>query len=398
MKRLALIFLFFSGTLLSHAEVDKELLSAYACFIKGEYATAISNFTGLLDNKNISFSDDLRFMRAKCYYMQGDFLKAKSDLQKLLNEDYSEANLLIAKTNIKLNSTSDIYFYLERYLNLNKMADINVIKSDTCFKNLFLTDAWFDFWQDKNDSELQELTKDIRYLIKSKNYTEALSKLDTKEESGFLNYLRSMVYFESENIPQAFTYINKALNTEPENITYLEQKALYLRHLSKYKEEIAIREKLTELIPWSFSNYLNLSECYYSVNENDKAREFADLLVEYFPDSPKYNLLFAKIQLQANDYLEALKTINKVLKVSEQSYDVLIVRGTVYYKMGTYTQAANDFSMSLDLKPTDAVAYFYLGNCNYKTGNSSAACYNWRKAAGYGSTDAIKAIIDYCQQ
>lgn len=396
--RYLIIILLSLQALFVQAEINKDMVNAYACQVNGDYSSAIDKFTVLLKDNTSTIKADLYFSRAQCYYATGDYLKAKGELQRLINDSHAGANLLMAKTSLRLNNTNDVYFYLERYLNLDTLADVSQIKYDTCFKTLYQTDKWFDFWQDKNDSELQEFTKDIRYLIKKNNYPEALSLIKTKEESPYVNYLQSVVYFESGDVPNAFAYINKAIASNSGNTDFLEKKALYLRYLSKYAEECLLREQIAIAEPSDFSNYYKLAECYYYNEDNLQANEYISLLLNYFPDNLEYNFLSTKILLQDNNFMEALKTINKVLKSTKEDSEALQLRGIAYLKMGTYSQAAADFSMSLDLVPANAEAYYYLGECNFKLGKTKAACYNWGKAAELGSVEAIKEIIEYCQE
>ena len=373
-----------------------KVFEAYANVEKGNYTLAIENFNALIESAGEDNNQYL-FERANCYYLMQDYLKAKKDLLTLSENNFNDANLLLAKVNVRLGATFESFIYLERYFNNEKNPDIIAIKSDTAFAELSQTDKWIEFWLSKEESSLQILIADVKYYIQKGKFEVALNRMEDVEDNPEILYLKSISIGNLDNLPMAFQYINSAIKLELNNSDFLFQKASLLIKTEKYTNSIALLLRTIELKPQFFKAYEQLAYAYYKIGNSESAKENIDLLVNYFPENVAYKILATKIALLSNDNMQALKYVNEIIQKETLNAETYYLRGRAYFNMGTVKQALNDFAMSLDLNPDNADAYFNLGNCNYKMGDSKGACYNWNKAAEMGSNPAMKKLVDFCK-
>jgi TonB family protein len=71
-------------------------------------------------------------------------------------------------------------------------------------------------------------------------------------------------------------------------------------------------------------------------------------------------------------------------------------QGVLELKAGRYVEARESFTHEINLYPNDMNAYFNRGIVNYKLGDITKACEDWRKVAMQCDSDAIQIIYKNC--
>jgi len=95
------------------------------------------------------------------------------------------------------------------------------------------------------------------------------------------------------------------------------------------------------------------------------------------------NLAWILCEEQGN-YEQALELTHRGLKIAPDYTDLIDTRGVVYYRLGKFDMATQDFTKCLELYPDEAPpttsSYLHLGRTLAKLGQNSEAVENLKKA------------------
>ena len=106
-------------------------------------------------------------------------------------------------------------------------------------------------------------------------------------------------------------------------------------------------------------------------------------------------------KLKLGDTTGAIEDLSKAIEAGPgSSADVSKIYcdiANLKINTGDYNGAKMDFWRIIQLEPGNAEAYYGRGTAEYKLGNKSGACLDWRKAGELGSKEASDAIKKYCK-
>lgn len=102
--------------------------------------------------------------------------------------------------------------------------------------------------------------------------------------------------------------------------------------------------------------------------------------------------------LDSEEYNEAIKCFNHLLKNDPLDYEVLTLRGRVYHGLEFYDKAKKDFQKSIKVEKRYADSYYYLGLTEIELGDIDAAKVDFELAAELGNEKAIQLMKKYFYQ
>ena len=127
------------------------------------------------------------------------------------------------------------------------------------------------------------------------------------------------------------------------------------------------------------------------------SEEEAKKLIGCIVSSEIFDILKKQEPFNPERYIKALEYFNKNLEINTSKPEYFIARANTYLRTSTYKYAANDYSMALDLDPTNEQVYFNRGIARLKMGKIKDACYDWKQALKYGHPEAQEYLSKYCQ-
>ena len=138
------------------------------------------------------------------------------------------------------------------------------------------------------------------------------------------------------------------------------------------------------------------------IKNYEKAIDDSNRAIRLCPSSDGLGLSFAYFSrgfsyAMSGKNQEALLDFDKALSSAPKSEVAVIVyqyRGSVYFNMGNFKQAINDYEMHIKLSPfkAEAFVYYNLGCAYAELGNSEKAIENARIAARLGHQEAQKNL------
>ena len=210
---------------------------------------------------------------------------------------------------------------------------------------------------------------------------------DNSLDNPEINSLVSWCYYQTHNYQQALRFIVKALRKKPSDTQLLKMKAAILCDKGRKEQNKEMIEDAKGIMldisrnSWGWDDYYNfgnmlagaedyskaleyykkalqenpndpriwknLSECYYYLKEHEKEMECLDKALELKPD-----LIEALISKAAtlgnifNEYHQAIKLLNKALRISENGY---FDNSVIYYWLAKFHEDLGETQTALNL-------------------------------------------------
>lgn len=120
-------------------------------------------------------------------------------------------------------------------------------------------------------------------------------------------------------------------------------------------------------------NYKVIGAAYVNLGKNEEAKKYLEKVIEFNPDDPEANNLFAVIHLNDKEPDKAKKYLDRAIQIvsNEPSYYHNLA---VYHIMkGDVEEAIKTYQTSIAEVPNNADNYYRLGNLRYETGDRERA-------------------------
>ena len=361
------------------------------------YQEAVNNLDKAIElNKK---NTDLYLKRGNCYYALHQYNNAVDDFMKVEKIKPSLSSYYLAKCFAKLNMPDKSALWLDTNLNSRYKIAKNKIKLDADFKAIERTEQWKEIWSKDRYTKTEIKLSYSEYLIKNKEYDKAIENLKNIVSSKKRPYkaysLLGKAYFYNNDFKNSIYYYTKAIKIKKHNYQYYSQRAQAYYKINKYKKSLADINKAIELQTDELSLYYKKTLYEFALKNYDKALADAHFYLKYFYKDYKALFLCGQIYYEQNDYLNALISFNKTLKLHVDA-KYFVARGNTYLKTKTYKYAEHDYAMALDLNPRMGNVYFNKGIARLEQGNKKGACYDFMKARDNGYMKADDYLKKYC--
>lgn len=237
--------------------------------------------------------------------------------------------------------------------------------------------------------------------IKNQEYNSALEDLNHAIKADPNLYeawlTRGVVYHQKNEFEKAILDFNRALVCFPGY-----PMAFYNRGISKLsqgdhygalKDFSNALDKMPDHVPTLY----NRSWTFLLLGDTAKSLIGLGQCIEKNPGYMPALLLQAVINRKQGKQNVALNLYSSILKKDSAIVVARFNRAHLFYLMGEYTKAQEDFlKLSIEF-PDDALIQLHTGALLSQTGNVKEACILWDKAAAAGSPEALQLIKRYCQ-
>lgn len=188
-------------------------------------------------------------------------------------------------------------------------------------------------------------------------------------ESDYKNYLISLGYYKSNNLPKALKYINNAIVENDTNVNYLSLKAKILADSNKPKQALKVLEKIkkTEFQTVDFQNRVRAVE-EYILYKTAKADALKDYHLAYYYHLQEKSLLATKV-LQSS-----------VLQAKQYSPQIFSLLGKIYYDNDEMQKSEEFASRAYREDSENYLATKTLGDLSYDNRKYDEALKYYKKA------------------
>ena len=186
-------------------------------------------------------------------------------------------------------------------------------------------------------------------------------------------YLDGLAAFMSDRPDDGFREMEKAVRSDPSNLSYLLTLARRWQKHGQQQKAIALFEQARALAPQLADIPYGLAVSYFIQDKFNEAIEFSNRALKLDPDFDRAVFLlglsrFAKTQLADAEQLLARAS---GLRPANAFYRCFL--GMVLLSAGQPQEAETNFRGSIRLDPSYALAYYQLGRTLQRNGRSTAA-------------------------
>lgn len=318
-------------------------------------------------NKLIEYRNDLfkkSFSNAISKFENLNIEVAYNDFESLIEQSESSDYHLI----ILADKTAELGFF-----DLSEFAFSKIKDTDFSAINHRDTKKMFFPKQKIKKSDLVVLAEIFSNIKYNDNANEAIKELENHPrllaEYDYANYILALGYLSSKKLDEAKPYINSALKTNPENVSYSMIKALaYAKDKNgRISRKIFNKIKKENILTESYNNDINnLSQMVnYIVTKNEKEKD----------------LYLGRYYLGKNDYSKAIRILQGAIGTKKNTN--ALVYGSLsrcYYELGDYIKALEyaQKCKKLDSKNSDALLTF--GDIAFKNGEYKSAIKYYKQA------------------
>jgi tetratricopeptide (TPR) repeat protein len=363
------------------------------------YPEAITYFSEAISEGTIK--SEIYLNRARCFYESGEFNSAINDLLVAEKLKKYSGSYELARIYALTGKKDSAIFYLERHLSSSYKLPASSIKLDTAFTSLEDSRLWKDLWSKEWYNDFELLHAEIKYLIKSKQYIDALDLIDQNlteyAHRPQIYAARGEIFIALENYHSAVTAYSHAIELTKTHTEYYIQRGTAYSKLGKYDSALDDMKRAINLEPENFSLYIELSRLYDQLKTYDKSLKEIYFYLELFPEDDHAIYQCGQIYYDQGSYLKALEWFNKCLKINKSEAEYFAARGNTYLQTKTYKYAIRDYGMSLDLDPDNPEVYLNKGLARLSLDDKKGACSDWQKAVRYGSAEARELLNIHCQ-
>ena len=211
------------------------------------------------------------------------------------------------------------------------------------------------------------------------------------------------------DLNEKISLYTQAIELEPDNLDAYFYRAIAKNNLGNFRGAIVDYSKIIVEEP-DADTYYNRGNSRYSIKDFKGAKEDyakAFMLDENFIDA-LYSLACVKMDLE--EYDDALKDFNSILKIAPDQANIYTLRATTYEALENYQNALKDYSTAILIEP-GADSYYnrgvFLMNINYhkeanvdltnaiKLNKNNAYAYFYRGASNLLLGEYINAIEDF---
>lgn len=189
------------------------------------------------------------------------------------------------------------------------------------------------------------------------------------EESDYKNYLISLGYYKSNNLPMALKYINNALKENDTNINYLGLKARILADSNKSSQALKVLSQIkkTPFLTLEFQNKVRSIE-EYVLYKTSKTEPLKDYHLAYYYHIQNKSLLASKVLQGA------------ILTSKQYASKIFALLGKIYYENDEAAKAEEFASRAYREDKNNYIATLTLADINYDSRRYEEALGYYKKA------------------
>jgi len=311
--------------------------------------------------------------------------------------DYFDFNLDIAKYYASKGLNDSAIFFLREYLESNQRKSQSALYSEPEFALLQKSAQWKQLMSKDYDTPVLKLIFEVNFLNKNGNQTKALQLLD----DFLLQHKNHQVYAQRAQILLLLNDYRAALaDFERANKIYPlpEYKMGLAQAMFSLKKYTKASEYLAEVLQKEKYNYRAMEMLVYSAyfSKDYNLAEKCALQYSRIIDNDSIEFKLAQIYLQKHDFFSALLHVNKAIRLNSYQEEYYRLRGQIYYQNKNFLVSEQDFTLYLDFNPRDAEILYLRGECRYFQNKTDQACKDWKSAAKYNYSPAVKNLALYC--
>lgn len=393
MKKIIILFWILLGTAVVYGQQTLDyILKARAFTGAGNTEQAIT-----LLNRAISETKESRLFieRAEANILKGDYSAAIIDYNEAEKLTTSSGEYGLARIYALKGDARTALYHLERSMNSPFKKSEKEILLDPAFSTIDNRQEWRQFWKKEWYSKTERSISEIEYYVSAGKIDEAKDlMLDLKksyDSNPDILYAESIVNLATGKYSEVIKIISGLCAADPGNEKYLR---ILARAQTGASDPAGASTTYSQLLSSGVADaglLIQRADCYRKTGETDKAMSDVRKYLEIYPENITALSMAGKLESDSGDNLKAIEFYSKNLKLHPNDPECYIDRANSYFISKSWDLAINDYSMSLDLKPSNSDVWLNKGIALLNIGKVDDACHDFRISFRQGN----KRVADY---
>lgn len=169
----------------------------------------------------------------------------------------------------------------------------------------------------------------------------------------YASYVLGLILRHEGKVHESLECFQKCLFLNPSNVKNMKEIGRSWVLLGQQRQAIEAFEEaeaLAKTPDWSIYHYLG--ECYASLGQRGKAREYLRKAVQLGRTEQSY-LALGELHVQENDINSALEIYDIALQLFPTSSELAVTQGLLYMKVGEYEKAFNKLGLAIAITPLE---------------------------------------------
>ena len=169
------------------------------------------------------------------------------------------------------------------------------------------------------------------------------------------DHISATIYEDQYRVDDAIMEVHKLLNVAPNNVENINYLGWLYWETGKFDQATSLWMRALELEP----DYQAVSNKLY-IFSHERIFDLQDKL-DLHPDNENYRFTLGKLYYHADDFANAVKELDRVLKLNPFRTGAYYYRGLCYIKQTKFGPAIRDFEKVLEIDSFHWRAYYQLG-------------------------------------
>jgi tetratricopeptide (TPR) repeat protein len=396
-KNIALVcILALAGSVYGQQTVDI-ILKAKALNTGGRPEMAV---TVLTDAITVSNESSLYLERAEARALQRNYSEAISDLNEANKITPSSGEYGLSRIYALKGDAATSVYHLGMSMNSSYRKPEKEIMLDPAFSLVENKPEWRQFWKKDWYSVTEKGISEIEYYVSSGKIDDAKSVLsDLKknyQSSDDVIYGEALINFSSGRYEEVIRSVTPLISAKPDNEKYLRLLAGAQARGGNPAGASVAYTRLFETGVADAEILILRAESYKKTGENEKALSDLEKYLDLYPENKAALSLAGKVEAISGDNLKALEYFSRNLKIHPNDPECYIDRADSYFVSKSWEWSIKDYSMSLDLSPSNSDAWLNKGIAQLNTGRVEDACHDFKKALSLGNKRASEYVSSKC--
>jgi len=375
------------------------LLKATALRNQSRPEEAINILTSALSTNQ---SSDLYYERGEAYLSAGLIKKATSDFLTAESLVKGKGLYGLSKCAAVSGDAKGTVGYLEALMKTPYKRSEAEIYLESVFFSISNTAEWHEFWKKEWYLGSEKSKSIIEYNINAGNvdlareeYISLSSIYPDTDTKVYCEALIDIASGDPESAIKGIVSITENGSIVPEYVTTLarahDAAGNYFSSAAEYGKLIKTEYNDAKL-------FLLRGEELRKAGDRDAAINDFEVYLSIYPDDYRALSMIGKTLAEKGSLYQALPYMNKNIELNPGKAEPFSDRGDVYFSCRSWENAIVDYSMSLDLNPSNGDVYLNMGVAMINSGDSKGACPFLREALQLGQKDAAKYLSRYCSK
>jgi tetratricopeptide (TPR) repeat protein len=246
----------------------------------------------------------------------------------------------------------------------------------------------------------EDLLAEAEDLLGGNDVDNALTKVDAAlnmdPENSQAVTLKAEILYHHDGVDKAIDLLENFQQEYPDAVDVLASYARMLKEKGDMASARDVYTRLSEQEPDKLTWLSEVAELSYSLGEEDEALSFYRRLHERDKDNLGANLRLLRISVNKKDFNEAEKYLELLGAGNQDNYEYNILAGTYWSERKEYEKAVKHFDKALEIDASQPLPYYHRGLLNVQGGAFEAACENWKKALLLSPPEDLAQKIRHC--